>query len=262
MKDFTLKAYAHYINIVKKSGLEIMSFHELLSFQVLPKEFFVIRHDVDRKPKNALSMAILESEMGIKSTYYFRSKSHTFNPEIISSILELGHDIGYHYECLSDSKGDIEKAIADFDKTLEIFRLICEINTVSMHGRPLSPFNNLDMWKDNRRHKLIKDRFKLLGEITLDIDYTDIAYISDTGRNWNNNKNNLRDHVRSKIALSIRSYDDLVNYLINMHHRKIIFQIHPERWCDNWIEWQGQLLKDIVSNSTKGFIRNYRDFQN
>tara|TARA_Y100000294_G_C8554651_1_gene336728 strand:- start:1432 stop:2202 length:771 start_codon:yes stop_codon:yes gene_type:complete len=254
MRDFSLQAYESYLNLVKDTDLKIITFNELLSLSIFPDNFFVIRHDVDRKPKNALNMATLESEMSIKSTYYFRSKSHVFKPEIILSIRDLGHDIGYHYECLSDSKGDKEKALSNFKKNLEMFYSICSVKTISMHGRPLSPFNNLGMWEVNGTHKLIKEKFKLLGEINLDIDYSDIAYLNDTGRNWSSTKNNIRDHVKSNISLSINSSDELVNYLSEAPHRKIVFQIHPERWSQNSFDWWSQLATDKLANVVKHYI--------
>ena len=63
----------------------------------------VLRHDIDRKPMNALRMAELEYELGIQSTYYFRFPC-TFKPEIIRKIRDLGHEVGYHYEVLSKAK--------------------------------------------------------------------------------------------------------------------------------------------------------------
>jgi hypothetical protein len=60
----------------------------------------VLRHDIDRKQKNALRMAKLEHELGIQSTYYFRFP-YTFKPELIGKIHDLGHEVGYHYEVLS-----------------------------------------------------------------------------------------------------------------------------------------------------------------
>ena len=260
MRDFTLNSYKNYINIVKERGLNVITFNELLSFSELPEQFFIIRHDFDRRPKNALSMAILESKMGIRSTYYFRSKSHVFKPEIILSIRDLGHDIGYHYECLSDSKGDIEEALNNFEKNLEMFSSICSVKTISMHGRPLSPYNNLGMWEVNGTHQLIKEKFKLLGEINFDVDYSDIAYLNDTGRNWSTTKNNIRDHVKSNISLNINSSDQLVNYLSNTPHKRIVFQIHPERWSKNFLEWHVQWLKDYSINLAKGSIGYIKSF--
>ena len=251
MRDFTLQTYETYMNLIKESGLKIITFNDLFSYKELPEEFFIIRHDVDRKPKNALRMATLESNIGINSTYYFRSNSNVFKPEIILSIFELGHDIGYHYECLSDSKGDIAKALVYFEKNLQTFRSICDIKTISMHGSPLSQYNNLDMWRSNSTRKMISDRFTLIGEISLDIDYSNIAYINDTGRNWSSTNNNIRDHVKSNISFSINSSDELINYLSGTLHKKIVFQIHPERWSENKFEWHIQWLTDMFSNIAK-----------
>ena len=255
MRDFTFQAYETYLNLVIKSGLKIITFNDLLSSSVFPDNFFIVRHDVDRKPKNALSMATFESEIGLKSTYYFRSKSHVFKPEIILTIRDLGHDIGYHYECLSDSRGDLQKALVDFEKNLQKFRSICDIKTISMHGSPLSPYNNLDMWRSDSTHKMIRDRFELIGEISLDIDYSSIAYINDTGRNWSSTNNNIRDYVNSKISLNINSSDDLITYLSEIFHKKIIFQIHPERWSNNNLQWYSQWFIDRFANIVKSTNR-------
>ena len=59
----------------------------------------VLRHDIGRKPKNALRMAELDQKLGIQSTYYFRFP-YTFKPDIIGKIHDLGHEMGYQYEVL------------------------------------------------------------------------------------------------------------------------------------------------------------------
>ena len=63
-------------------------------------------------------MAEIEYEFGIKSTYYFRTTKEVYHKEIIKKINNLGHEIGYHYEHLSDAKGDIEKAKVIFEDNL------------------------------------------------------------------------------------------------------------------------------------------------
>ncbi len=49
-----------------------MSVKECLSLQP-PGKVVILRHDVDRKPENALKMAEIEREFDIPATYYFRS---------------------------------------------------------------------------------------------------------------------------------------------------------------------------------------------
>ena len=59
-----------------------------------------MRHDVDRKPENALKMAEIERQFGIFGTYYFRSTKEVFKAEIMQEIEKMGHEVGYHYEVL------------------------------------------------------------------------------------------------------------------------------------------------------------------
>ncbi|MHA1468780.1 MAG: hypothetical protein ACTSP6_11990, partial [Promethearchaeota archaeon] len=99
--------------------------------------------------------------------------------------------------------------------------------------------------------KNVEKKYNLIGEIYLDIDYSDIAYINDTGRNWNSTKSNLRDKVNSKIKTDFSSSQRLLNYLNNEPHPKLIFQIHPERWSDNYLEYIVQFLKDKSINFVK-----------
>jgi hypothetical protein len=223
-------------------------------FDKKPASFCIIRHDIDRRPKKALDFAEMESQLGIKASYYFRTKPHTFIPGIIKQISDMGHEIGYHYECLSDMKGDIKKAITDFRDNLEKFRKISKIKTIAMHGAPFSHFDNRDLWKNSNRKKQLKEKFEILGEVYLDIDYTDIAYITDTGRNWHSSSSNIRDKVNSSILCNFNDGDELYNNLINARYPKLIFQTHPERWSSNFPEFFSILLKDKAINAVKRFL--------
>ena len=78
--------------------------------------------------------------------YYFRFKKGVYDPEIMTGIFNLGHEIGYHYEVLSETKGDSDKAIKLFEKQLSEFRQIIPVNTICMHGSPMYKWNELDLW--------------------------------------------------------------------------------------------------------------------
>lgn len=254
MRDYTLTAYQKYIEIILKNYNDILRFDEYFRLNKPLKSFVIFRHDVDRHPNRALKMANLENQLGIKSTYYFRMKNHTFIPNIILKISEMGHEIGYHYECLSDADGDLEKALVDFKINLDRLRKIVPVNTISMHGRPFSKYDNRDMWDSIKNKKILKNEFKLLGEVYLDIDYSDIAYINDTGRNWFSNKANIRDKINSNINSDFDNKDHLFVALNEKHFRKIIFQIHPERWNENYLKWMNQYLFDTSVNFVKKLL--------
>jgi len=256
MKDFTLKAYRRYIQAIKASFSNILRFEEYFLSDPKPNRFCLIRHDVDRKPKNALEMAQLENEVGISATYYFRAKPKVFNLDIIKEIEGLGHEIGYHYESLSDSKGDMALALKDFKDNLKKFRAIVPIRTTAMHGAPLSHIDNRDLWRDREYHSLLLNELGILGEVYLDIDYGDIAYINDTGRNWFSNRSNIRDQVESNIKKDFDNGEELYNYLASNPDPRVVFQVHPERWSDHITRYHVSLLADTLVNVIKHVIKS------
>ena len=252
--DFTLSAYKEYIDLILKGELTVYCFKNFFKQKPKPNQFVMIRHDVDRKPYRALKMAQLENQMGINSTYYFRSKPHTLNKEIIEKIFSLGHEIGYHYESLSDTNGNMNLALIDFKNNLDKLRKFAPISTISMHGRPFSQYDNRDIWKDKLNHQQLLKKFGILGEVYLDIDYTDIAYINDTGRNWSSNQSNIRDKIISQVDCDFLNKNELKKALKEKKFKKIIFQIHPERWNDNILSWTQQYLFDSAVNIIKKVI--------
>lgn len=251
MKDFTLTAYGHYLRLIRSSYPSLLRFDEFFSLSELPDSFCLIRHDVDRKPKNALKMAEVEQSLGVSSTYYFRTKRHTFKPSIISRIHSLGHEIGYHYENLSDTRGDMNRALADFENQLNALRSICEVRTISMHGRPLRAYDNRKLWERNGSAQLLHTRFNILGEVYLHIDYSDIAYVGDTGRNWNSEEFNIRDKVTSGLPVQFPNQNALIQFLSKPEANKLVFQVHPERWTNAPVEYGIQYVTDFLVNVVK-----------
>ena len=170
----------------------------------------------------------------------------------------MGHEIGYHYENLSYTNGDYKKALYDFEKNLDKFRNIVPVYTVSMHGRPLSKFDNRDLW-NHYGVSVLCDKYHLLGEIYLSIDYSNIAYINDTGRNWNTNSSNLRDKTNSEINIRIDNNKELMQNIIKQKFPQIVFQIHPERWTNGFLEYCVQFLRDYSSNFLKYLLKYLRN---
>ena len=254
MRDFTFDAYCLYLKAIRAAYAPILRFDEYLRMGVKPASFAIIRHDVDRRPFKALRMAQMENKMGIRSTYYFRTKPHVFKPSVIRAVKRLGHEIGYHYETLSDAMGVQEAALRLFEKKLKRLRLHSRIDTIAMHGRPLSPFNNLDLWRDPQDHSKLQSNYNIMGEIYLAIDYKDIAYISDTGRNWDQKQSNKRDIVDTAVPVSLKSGMDLLQALKDKRWSKIIFQIHPERWSETVAEHFFQYMNDACINLIKKMI--------
>ena len=187
--DFTITKYNNLCLAIVDSEYNAVTVEQYLSCHPSNKPLVILRHDVDRKVKNALMMAEIENRFGINSTYYFRTIKKVFKAELIKKIEKMGHEIGYHYEVLETAKGDCEKAIELFKEELEEFRRICEIKTICMHGNPLSKWTNRELWE-----KYNFEEFGIIGEAYISIDFNNVAYFTDTGRAWSN-KCNLKDCV-------------------------------------------------------------------
>lgn len=211
----------------------------------LPERFVIMRHDVDRMPGHALETARIEEELGIRATYYFRAKKSVFKPDIMRNIRDLGHEIGYHYETLSDVNGDHDKAIRLFQSNLDKFRHICDVRTICMHGRPLSKYDNRDLWNTYD----FRD-FGITGEAYLSAG-KDLDYFSDTGRSWSN-RNNLRDFITGgRESHTARTTDNLIELVEGYKVNKFYILTHPERWSLNVPDWVLYNSLDIAFNMGK-----------
>ncbi len=237
--DFTLDKYRELCKALEASGYRTVTLSEYFLGDSLPERFVILRHDIDRKPGNACNTAAIEHELGMRSTYYFRAKKAVFKPDIMHSVAGMGHEIGYHYETLSDTKGDYDKALELFRKNLELFRGVADIKTICMHGAPLSPYDNRDLWK---RYEL-KD-FGLLGEAYLSMG-KGLCYFSDTGRTWDMGRK-IRDRLPSGIEMKADTTDSLIKIVVSGHANRLYILTHPERWSANDAEWAVNYAKDSI----------------
>lgn len=245
--DFTLKKYYKLLIAIKYKGYNFQTFEDFIASPL--DKVVVLRHDSDIWPKNDLAMALLEKSVNVRSTYYFRMPE-TFNTEIIYKIKDLGHEIGYHYEDLARYNGDQEAAIKNFENNLNQIRKIYPVKTVARHGRPLSKWESLDLWKKYS----LKD-FDLTGEPYLSVDYSSVLYLTDNGSKWNAGKDNIRDKVKTQYDFDFSSTDDLINgFNSGSLPNKIILNVHPARWNDNFFIWFYRFVLQKMKNVAKYFL--------
>jgi hypothetical protein len=230
-RDFTVAQYKSLLDALISGEYEFQTFMEFL---LEPGDRVVIlRHDVDSWPVNALQMARAEAKTGAKATYYFRRSPLSYDERVLKGIIELGHEIGYHYEDLAACNGNMEIAIKRFENNLQFYRQYYPIQTIAMHGRPLSRWDSKDLWKQYDYHE-----FGLIGEPYLDIDFNTMMYLTDTGNCWDGDKYSVRDHVRSPYNFTIHSTLDLINHIKRgVLPEQIMLNIHPARWNDNFFKW-------------------------
>ena len=250
MRDFTLDVFESLLRQALETFRTVSGVAHWHSAR--PSRAVLLRHDVDRRPANAVAMARLEQTLGIRCTYYFRVVGSAYDPKAIEDVAKLDHEVGYHYEDLALARGDRVKALASFEKHLAMLRKHADIRTITMHGSPLSRFNNYEMWQ----RKEYRD-FGIEADAFLDIDYRGMPYFTDTGRSWSAGSSNLRDRPPNAVLADpeIRTTMNLQRYLAQASVPRVAIAAHPERWDASFAGWCVQCAKDVAINGAKSLLR-------
>lgn len=250
--DFTLKKYRELLVALQDNGYATLTFAEYIQGNQ-PAKFVILRHDVDKLPKNSLAAARIENSLGIKSSYYFRAVPESWDDRIIKEITSLGHEAGYHYESLTTCNGDMAAAMQDFKTNLQRLRELTPVATICMHGSPRSKWDSKDLWKSNSYRDL-----GIIGEPYFDVDFSDVFYLTDTGRRWDGFKMSVRDKIPvhqerwCNEGLVFHSTNDILRALNDgrlPHH--IMITTHPQRWNDKTIPW----IKEVLLQNTKNLVK-------
>ena len=249
MRDFSLLKYQLLLEELLAAGYSLLPVVEFLCTDA--KKAVALRHDVDRHIDRAITMARIEHDLRLQTTYYFRKKDIVNNPDAIKEIAALGHETGYHYENLSAHYGDEEAAYSDFCDTLHTLRTITWADGVCAHGSPLSKFKTTDLW-DRYSYRTAGAAY----ELSRDIRYDNVCYLSDTGRRWDCGKFNIRDRVVQPWQYdNIKTTDQLIAALQeNRLPDKILLNIHPQRWNDSLGRWIMELIGQWVKNGVKRMV--------
>ena len=236
--DFTISKFSDFLH-----ALASMSTYQLL-------------HDVDARPEYALRVARLEREAGVMAKFYFRTMHFDSHAEIISAIFTMGHEVGYHYESLTTTNGDVEAAYKDFCINLDRLRKLVPVATACAHGSPRSPWNSQDIWKQYDIHALGIDY-----EPMLDTDFSKTLYLTDTGRRWDGYKVSVRDKVPQyqdlwqREGFVFHSTDDIIRVLQDpehpIHQKELLINTHPQRWMPFGMGW----MKEAVLQNTKNIVK-------
>ncbi|MPL93998.1 hypothetical protein SDC9_40146 [bioreactor metagenome] len=248
-----------------------------LSGAEVPK-LILLRHDVESRYGNALKLAQLQHGLGIRGTYYFRIYPHKGNEAAIREIAGMGHEIGYHYDDLTECRGDYEKAILRFQKNLEYLRRFGPVTTATMEGAPLSGYDNRDLWAVRplvtersrsaslapssaspapRPHFHYRD-FGIKTEPYFDIDFSEFFYLTDTGRRWDGWKFSVRDKIPLhqvrwiQQGLVFRGTGEIIKAArAGALPARVMITVHPQRWNDAFLPWAKELLWQNVKNQGK-----------
>jgi hypothetical protein len=261
MRDFTSGTLQQLLSTFISEGYTITTMAGFIRHPV--GKCVILRHDIDARPMNALKCARLENKMGITGTYYFRAKPGSLDESVIMEIHRLGHEIGYHYEELSSVHGDYMTAIRLFEQNLAKLRRLVPVETICMHGSPMSKYDNRKLWK-----KYDYRDFGIIGEPYLDIDFREVLYLTDTGRRWDGERYSIRDRVPPAAGIPLAgeaeallkypvchtTFDIIDAVITGQMPSGIMVTFHPQRWNDNPLPWLKELVWQNIKNAGKGLI--------
>ncbi len=255
--DFTISIYSTLLDTLLQAGYQFITVSEASSSTLqggLEGGFIQLRHDVDLLPAHSLRTAQIEHTKGIRATYYFRAVPESWDETIIRQIAALGHEVGYHYESLTTTNGDVDAAYQDFCKHLAELRKLVPVTSICMHGSPRSPYDSKDIWKKYSYHDL-----GIVAEPYLDTDFSQWFYLTDTGRRWDGYRVSVRDRIPQyqeewdKAGLSFHSTNDIIRR-INTLPPHIMITTHPQRWNPFGLAWIQELMMQSLKNVVKRIL--------
>jgi len=185
----------------------------------------ILRHDIDQNLEQSIKIATIENKYNIKSTFFLLLRSPFYNvfekkySDIIYEIVNLGHQIGLHFD---ESLYKIENEI-DLNKYVDK-----EVNTIKS-------FFSLDIYaiSMHKPSKWILDsdiRFKKYINTYSKKYFEEFKYFSDSRRQWR------EGCICNKI--DVKKYD------------KLHILIHPFWWVDkdiNFNERMSDFIRDRVN---------------
>ena len=223
--DFTYNAYRELIYELKDHQYNITDYHH---YDTVDRPC-ILRHDIDQSPQQAFSLARVEKELGVTSTYFVLLTSDFYNVvseenrKTLHEIAEMGHTIGLHFDEMAYSDDSSDKDSQEIKKQLieriqyeaELLSgiLSMKIDTVSMH-RP----SKLCLESDLQIPGMINSYGKKF--------FNDFKYLSDSRHHW---REDVLGHIRTE------SYERLhiLTHAFWYHEKDIDLQNTLSSYLDN-----------------------------
>jgi len=221
--------------------------------------YIVLKHDVETNVAKAYQMAVIENRYGHRGSYYVQAYllENERDVKMLKEMLDMGHEISYHYDVLDECKGDIETAILQFKKNLHCFEKNgFQIKTVCQHGNPVIERVGYSSNRDFFRSKHVQELFPTISDIMVDFQTkanTHYQYFSDAGRKFQL----IYDPINNDIIMSdekniqFRSTRELLKFVVGVNDSCII-STHPHRWTSSRIEY---VCRDVFFKIIKRIAR-------
>jgi hypothetical protein len=238
--DLTLQNFKVLLDLITSKGFASRTIGEYLTDREHSTKFLLLRHDVDCKAGRALQLAEIEAGKGIVGTFYFHGphRPRFYDPGVVRTISQMGHEIGYHFETMDRAGGDFDKAKSLFEADIATLRgQGLSISTVCAHS---NPFHRKVGYTDNR--DLISQFPDLLEQNGIRGEaYTSLT--PDFNRIWSvfDTRTGLNGFAPARLMRS---------YLQNPEFNAIYLAIHPHFWARTRVGafagWASAKLFDLL----------------
>lgn len=192
------------------------------------ENYICLKRDVECKAKKAYKLCKMESELGLRATYYIQHSLLKSKKEIkyLKAMQALGADICYHHDVMDANGGDIEKAKIEFQKNLiEFSSNGFNVDTVCQHGNPVINRVGYRSNRDFLRDENVKNSYPDLVDVVVNMSQKTGAYtyISDHGRSW---KVVLEPEKDESEYIKL---DKSSVYAVANQNDRVIISLHPHR---------------------------------
>ena len=237
---FVYKKWEQVCRFFKEKGVYSIPAQEV---QGNADQYLVLKHDVETNVKRAYNIAKIEHKYGHRGSYYVQAYllKNQKNLILLKKIQEMGHEISYHYDVMDSNKGDMEKALIEFEENRKSFEENgFLIKTVCQHGNPVIERKGYTSNRDFFRSERVQELYPNLSDIMVDyaqkkgLQYT---YYSDAGRKFKLIFDPFNNDLVNSDDKNI-VYENLESLLasINVEGGNII-SIHPHRWTKLYITY-------------------------
>ena len=189
--EYTYTSYKQLLLSLKNNGYDMVRFCDVREREDCHA---IIRHDIDMDLQEAEKIARIENEMGVQSTYFVLISSDYYNlfsktnMESTNTILNLGHEIGLHFDITAYGPNiPIEKIGKALRREISIFEsgFNIKIKSFSWH----IPRNDLI-----GVHLDVADEMELFNAYDPAF-YYGYKYVSDSMMRW---REPIEDYIKSK----------------------------------------------------------------
>lgn len=218
------------------------------------KHFIVLKHDVETDVQRAFELAKIEHRFGHRGSFYVQAylMQDKSNIELLKKMKKMGHEISYHYDVMDSNKGDLDKAISEFEENRRVFeRNGFHIITVCQHGNPVVERVGYTSNRDFFRSNKVKELYPEIADIMVDYKekhQTNYIYYSDAGRKFSTIYDPIYNDIINSDDKNIK-YEDLDEVFEAVQKVDCaIISTHPHRWTRSALEYY---IKNFVFKTVK-----------